>query len=314
MFVPELCIGTVSFGREIDDKGADKIVSEAIDCGANFFDTADFYTGGESEKMLGRVMRGRRDKIIVETKVFFPVGEGCNDKGLSRRHILESVDKSLKTLQTDYIDIYYMHAPDKNTPIEETLDTMSTLVRDGKVRYIGVSNYNAWQICEMFWKCDKNNLVAPSLTQVGYNLLTRGLEHDLVPFLKKYNMGMIVYQPLCAGLLTGKYGWDQPIPPNSRFAVDPLHRERYWTEKNFKAVEELKVIAQELGISLVALALKWCLAHDYVSSVLMGVSRVSQLTQNLKALEENAEFTPEVMKRCDEIWKTLDGTQYRYYR
>lgn len=314
MFVPELCIGTVSFGREIDDKGADKIVSEAIDCGANFFDTADFYTGGESEKMLGRVMRGRRDKIIVETKVFFPVGEGSNEKGLSRRHILESVDKSLKALQTDYIDIYYMHAPDKNTPIEETLDTMSTLVRDGKVRYIGVSNYNAWQICEMLWKCDKNNLVAPSLTQVGYNLLTRGLEHDLVPFLEKHNMGMIVYQPLCAGLLTGKYGWDQPIPPNSRFAVDPLHRDRYWTEKNFKAVEELKVIARELGISLVALALKWCLAHDYVSSVLMGVSRESQLAQNLRALEENAEFTPEVMTRCDEIWKTLDGTQYRYYR
>lgn len=310
LHVSELCLGTVSFGREVDDKEAANIVSEALDHGINFFDTADSYVAGASEETLGRAMIGRRDELIVATKVGFPTKLG---KGLSRHHIIRSVENSLRALQTDYIDLYYMHVPDGNAPLEESLEAMSTLVHQGKIRYIGVSNYNAWQICEMLWKSEKNNLVAPCMTQVGYNLLARGLEEDLVPFVRKHNVGMVIYQPLCAGLLTGKYSWDQPIPPNSRFAVDPLHRDRYWTEKNFAAVEELKKLAEANGMSLISLALKWCLAHDYVSSVLMGISRNSQLVQNLKELE-GPEITQEMMERCDEIWKPLNGTQYRYFR
>ncbi len=311
--VSELCLGTVSFGREVDDKEANNIISEAIDQGINFVDTADSYVAGESEKTLGRALRGRRDKMIVATKVFFPTNNDTTDKGLSRARIIRQVENSLRSLQTDYIDLYYMHAPDYATPLEESLEAMSTLVRQGKVRYIGVSNYNAWQICEMLWKCERNNLIAPCFTQVGYNLLTRGLEDDLVPFVQRHNFGMVIYQPLAAGLLTGKYDYNAPIPANSRFAVDPLHRDRYWTEKNFKAVDELKKLAAENEMSLVSLSLKWCLAHDYVSSVLMGVSRLSQLVQNMKDLE-GTPLNEEALLRCDDVWKQLDGTQYKYYR
>lgn len=224
--VSRFCVGTMTFGGQTPEKDAVDIVRYAIEKGVNFIDTADIYpdangrTGGSSEIAVGKGIAGCRDQIVLATKVRYPTGPGPNDRGLTRRHILQAAEASLRRLNTDYIDIYYIHLPDPETPIEETLAAMDDLIRTGKVRYIGISNYAVWELSDALAAADKRNLTAPIISQNVYNLLSRSIEKELVPCIKKHNIGLAVYNPLCGGLLTGKHCFEQGITPHTRFSDD----------------------------------------------------------------------------------------------
>jgi len=309
--VSNLCLGTMMFGAQTSEKDSIEIIRYALDAGINFIDTADQYNAGKSEIATGKGLKGDRDKVILATKVFNPTG-GINDKGLNRRHIIEGVERSLKNLDTDYIDLYYMHAPDYNTPIEESVEAMSNLVRSGKVRYVAVSNYASWQVCDLLWVADKRNYIAPVVTQNVLNLLTRGVEAELVPFIKAHNIGMVVYNPIAAGLLTGKHSRDK-VTENTRFSLNTAYYDRYWTHENFDAVEKLTEIAKSGGFSLLELAMKWCVQRDYVDSVITGVSRLEQLEQNIASVQ-GAKLSDEILAKCDEVWVSLSGRRFKYNR
>lgn len=310
--VSKLCLGTMMFGKQTSEEESLKIMDYAFDNGINFFDTADLYNVGESERIIGKWLKGKRDKIILTTKVRGPMGDDPNDQGLSRRHILSAVDASLERLGTDYIDFYYMHAPDYQTSLEESLDTMSTLVRSGKVRYIGISNYPAWRIADILAICDKRGYVPPVVTQNVYNMITRGIETELIPCVNEHNMGMVIYNPIAGGLLTGKHKPGKPAE-NTRFANAKAYYDRYWSDENFVAVEKLGKIAASHGMSLLELAMKWCDAQKSVVSILTGVSRLEQLEQNIASVE-GAPLDAEILAECDEVWSTLAGNRYSYFR
>lgn len=310
--ISRLCLGTMMFGGQTDEADSLKIMDYAYENGINFFDTANVYNQGESERIVGKGLKGRRDEIILATKVHGQMGENPNHSGLSRRNILSAVDASLKRLDTDYIDIYYMHAPDYETSLEESLEAMSSLVKSGKVRYIGVSNHAAWQIADMLAVCDKRNYISPIITQNVYNPITRGIETELVPFLKAHGMGMAIYNPIAGGLLAGKHKPGQPAP-DTRFANNKMYYDRYWSDENFAAVEKLTRIAAEHNLSILQLAMKWCAVQDCVTSIITGVSRLSQLEQNIASIEGEP-LNADIMAQCDEVWHSLAGTRFRYNR
>lgn len=310
--VSALSLGTMMFGGQTSEADSLAIMDCAADGGINFWDTANAYNGGESERIVGKGLKGRRDSIILATKVFNQMGDGLNDHGLSRRHILSAVDASLERLGTDYIDVYYLHAPDYETSIEETLDTMAGLVRAGKIRYIGVSNYAAWQIADILAVCDKRGYPAPVITQNVYNAITRGIESELVPFILHHGLGMAVYNPIAAGLLAGKHKPGKPAG-NTRFANNKGYYDRYWSDENFKAVERLTAIAQQYGMSILQLAMKWCAGRPGVTSVITGVSKLAQLQQNLTTLDGDP-LDADVFTACDGVWHTLAGTRFAYNR
>lgn len=314
--ISEICLGTMTFGEQVDEKEAAKIIDTAIDGGINFIDTANAYHKGESEIMIGNAINGKRDKLIIASKVRYRSDDGINDYGLSRRHIMEQIDKSLKRLKTDYLDIYYLHAmdPDMSSEreVEETLDTMTQLVRSGKVRYIGVSNYPSWNICEMLWKCDRRNFVPPVVTQNMYNLLYREPEIELIPFMEKFGMGMTVYNPIAGGLLTGKYS-DKEIKEGTRFALKESYIKRYWNNECLNMTDDFKALAESNGMSLTGLALKWCLSHKYVDSVICGVSSNKQLKQNIEAYE-NSFLSDKIVEECNKIYKKYKGERINYFK
>ena len=310
--VSSVSLGTMMFGAQTSEADAMTIMDYAYSHGVNFWDTANSYNQGMSEVIVGKALKGRRDDIILATKVANAVGDGLNVKGLSRRAILAACDASLKRLDTDYIDIYYLHTPDYDTSIEETLWTMDSLVKAGKVRYIGVSNYAAWQIADILALCDKRGYVAPVITQNVYNCITRGIEAELVPFIKAHNLSMAVYNPIAGGMLTGKHKPGSPTE-NTRFANIATYYNRYWSDENFGAVEALSKIAAENGISLLELAMKWCKGHGYVTSVISGVSKLAQLEQNLSVVEGEP-LSRDVLDACDAVWHSLAGTRFAYNR
>jgi len=310
--ISRFCLGTMMFGGQTSEADALSIMDYAYEHGVNFFDTANTYTRGESERIVGMGLKGRRDAIVLATKVCNPTGKNMNDGGLSRRSILSCVDDSLKRLDTDYIDIYYMHRPDPLTDLEETLETMSGLVTAGKVRYIGVSNFAAWQIADMLHICDKRGYVAPVITQNVYNLLTRGLESELAPFLKAHKIGMAVYNPIAAGLLAGKHKPGTPAE-NTRFANERGYYQRYWSDENFDAIEKLTKAAEMCGLSLLELAFRWLRIQDTVTAVISGVSKLSQLEQNIALFDGNT-LDAETLAVCDEVWQSLAGNRFAYNR
>lgn len=310
--VSELCLGTMTFGDQTDERESLRIIDYATDNGVNFIDTADAYNNGESERIVGKGIKDKRDQLIVATKVRFKSGDEVNNYGLNRRHIIKQIDKSLKNLNTDYIDIYYLHAMDHETPIEETLDTMTELVRSGKVRYIGVSNYPAWQVCEMLWKGDKKHYIPPIVTQNMYNIITREVETELVPFLEAHHIGMTVYNPIAGGLLTGKHKFDT-LTENTRFTLKPGYQGRYWKRENFECIEELTRLAEENNMSLLELSMKWCLAHPFVDSIISGVSRLEQLEQNIRAVEGKV-MDRAMIEKCDEIWHRFNKQRCLYFK
>ena len=310
--VSRLCLGTMMFGGQTGEAESLDIMDYAYGQGINFFDTANVYNQGESERIVGKGLKGRRDRIILATKVRAQMGDDPNDSGLGRRNILAAVDASLKRLGTDYIDIYYMHMPDYEASLEESLEAMSSLVRAGKIRYIGVSNYAAWQIADMLAICDKRNYIPPVITQNVYNAITRGIETELVPFLKAHALGMAIYNPIAGGLLAGKHTAGKPAE-NTRFSNNKMYYDRYWSDENFTVVEKLSKLAAAKGISLLELAMKWCGEQECVTSVITGVSRRTQLEQNVASVAGEA-LDAETLSLCDEVWRSLAGTRFGYNR
>ncbi|OBR90746.1 MULTISPECIES: aldo/keto reductase [Clostridium] len=309
--VSRVCLGTMTFSGQLNEQDSIKVIKHALDNGINFIDTADIYNGGQSEIITGKGIKGCRENVILASKVGGPSGSGPNDKGLSRKHIISSVENSLKRLNTDYLDIYYMHAPDPLTPFEETMEAMTSLVKSGKIRYIGISNFAAWQLMDALWTCDKRNLITPSVTENVYNSITRGIESELVPCIKQNKVGLVIYNPIAGGLLSGKHSKDHPVE-NSRFSDLGGYYQRYWNDDSFQAMEKLTQIAQSHGMKLLELALRWCISYSYVNSVIIGVSRLEHLKQNLAYLEKGP-LSNEILSQCDEVWKELHGSRFSYH-
>ncbi len=310
--VSRLCFGTMTFGKPVDDATARNMVSRCMDAGINFFDTANMYQTGVAESYLGNALKGRRDKVILASKVHGSMGPAPDQHGLSRAAIRRAVEESLRRLQTDYLDVYYLHQPDYAVPIEETLATMDKLVRAGKVRWVATSNYASWQVCEMLNLADRRGYKPAPIAQQMYNLIARGLEQEFIPFAKQHNVSVIAYNPLAGGLLTGKHSQSQIIP-GTRFDGNRMYQDRYWHPKNFEAVSALTAIAKKAGRSIISLAFGWLLQQQEVDCVILGASRPEQLEQNLAACQEGP-IAPELIRECDDVWHQLRGPFPAYNR
>ena len=292
-------LGTNNFGSRMEEKSSIDLVHHALDIGVNFIDTANIYGTSLSEQYIGKAIKEIRDKLVIATKVSGPRGEGPNDKGVSRAHIMHEVENSLTRLQTDYIDLYQMHWWFADTPIEETLRALDDLVRQGKVRYIGCSNYTAWQICEAIWTSRMLHLEPFVSVQPEWSMLNREIEQELVPFSKAYNIGILPYFPLASGFLTGKYRRGDAIPEGTRFHKVPRIAEQTLIDRNFDILERVEKFAAERGYPMVELAFAWLLYNQQVSSVIAGASTPEQLDANAKAAELH--LTAEEMEKLDSI-------------
>jgi aryl-alcohol dehydrogenase-like predicted oxidoreductase len=309
--VSRLVLGTMTFGKQVDESTARSMLDLAMERGVNFVDTANVYTGGSSEEITGRILKGRRDKVVLASKVGIAVGKTPLDTGLSKKTIEHQCELSLKRLQTDFIDLYYLHQPDAATPIEESLDAMAGLIRQGKVREFAVSNYSAWRIVQMRSLAEKKGMPVPAAVQPVYNLLARRIETELLPMCREIGMLSIAYNPLAGGILTGKHAADDQPPVGTRFDNNEVYRSRYWHQENFAAVERLKAAAGQR--SLVSVALSWMLHHTPVDCVILGASGLEQLKQNLDAAASGP-LSTELLAICEEIWPTLRGVAPAYQR
>ena len=310
--VSRFCFGTMTFGKPLDQSGATQLVNRCIEAGINFFDTANVYQTGVAETMLGHAIKGKRDRLVIASKVFFKVGEGADQQGLSRKAILRNIDESLKRLGTDYLDIYYFHAPDHKVPVEESMEAMASLVKQGKVRYPASSNYAGWQVAQMLWIAKERGWPAPYISQPMYNLLARGIEQEYLPMCEEFGISTVVYNPLAGGLLTGKHQQEK-ITPGTRFDNNKLYQDRYWHEQYFQSTEQLRKIAQSAGRSMVSLALNWLLHHTASDCIILGASRLEQLNENLATLDDGP-LPDDVLKACDEVWRNLRGPLPVYNR
>jgi 1-deoxyxylulose-5-phosphate synthase len=310
--VSRFCFGTMTLGKPLDQVGTNQIIGRCLDAGINFFDTANVYNEGMAETLLGNVLKGRRDKVVLASKVRFKMGEGTDQQGLSRPAILRAIDESLQRLQTDHLDLYYFHKPDHGVPVGESLEAMESLVRQGKVRYPACSNYAGWEVAQMLWIAKERGWHAPYVSQPMYNLLARGIEQEYLAMCKEFGISTVVYNPLAGGLLTGKHRPDTVIP-GTRFDNNKLYQDRYWHRQYFNAVERLRQIAQSAGRSLISLSLNWLLHHTMSDVVILGASSLSQLNENLAAGEEGP-LTEDVIKACDQVWQDLRGPLPVYNR
>jgi aryl-alcohol dehydrogenase-like predicted oxidoreductase len=309
LLVSQICLGTMTFAggegmwkaiANVDQAGADELIKASIEAGVNFIDTADVYSEGKSESTLGQSLKNlniARKDIVIATKVFGRVGPGKNDVGASRGHIMDAVDASLRRLQTDYIDLYQIHGNDSITPIEETLRALDTLVQNGKVRYIGVSNWLSWKIAKALGISEFKNLARFDTLQAYYSIAGRDLERDIVPLLEAEKTGLLVWSPLAGGLLSGKYTRENQKPEDSRrsaFDFPIVDKERTWN-----ILDVLVPIAKAHNASPATIALAYVLAKPFVTSVIIGAKRLDQLKDNLAAAE--LELTPEQLKQLDEV-------------
>jgi aryl-alcohol dehydrogenase-like predicted oxidoreductase len=309
LLVSRLCFGTMTFGdgrglfKMIGAQGqaeADALVRTSIEAGINFFDTADVYTEGESERILGQSLKNldiARKDVVIATKVYGRVGPGRNDIGASRGHILDGVEASLRRLQTDHIDLYQIHANDSVTPVEETLRALDTLVQQGKVRYIGCSNWQAWKIAKALGISEFKNLARFDTLQAYYSIASRDLERELVPLLEAEKVGLLVWSPLAGGLLSGKFSRDNQKPADSRrseFDFPVVDKERAW-----KILEVIAPIAQAHRCSAARVSLAWLLAKPVVTSIIIGAKRLDQLNDNLAAVE--LKLAPDEIQKLDEV-------------
>ena len=305
--VSELCLGTMTFGGRsffkyignLGQKEANTLVDMALEAGINFFDTADVYSEGLSEEMLGKALGSRRQSIILATKVRGKMGPGSNDVGLSRHHIIEGCNASLKRLGTDYIDLYQVHNFDPDTPLEETMRALDDLVRQGKVRYIGCSNFSGWQLMKALAISDKRGWERFVTLQALYSLLARELENELVPLCLDQGLGILVWSPLSGGFLSGKYRRGQPQPKGTRLSAPQPRFLQLDEEKGFDIVEELERIAKAHNATVAQAALNYLLAKEGVSSVIIGARTPEQLADNLKTTDW--EMSAEEVSRLDEM-------------
>jgi aryl-alcohol dehydrogenase-like predicted oxidoreductase len=309
LLVSKLCFGTMTFGDgrgmykaigAVGQAGADELVKTSIESGINFFDTADVYTEGESEKILGQSLKNlniARHQVVIATKVYGRVGPGRNDVGASRGHIMDGVEASLRRLQTDHIDLYQIHSNDSVTPVEETLRALDTLVQQGKVRYIGCSNWQAWKIAKALGICEFKNLARFDTLQAYYSIAGRDLEREIIPLLESERVGLLVWSPLAGGLLSGKYSRSNQKPADSRrsdFDFPIVDKERTW-----KILDVMAPIAKAHECSPARVSLAWLLAKPVVTSVIIGAKRHDQLQDNLAAIKLT--LTHDELRRLDEV-------------
>jgi aryl-alcohol dehydrogenase-like predicted oxidoreductase len=310
--VSRACLGSMTFGLQVDEGAASRLVDVCLERGVNFFDTANVYSDGVAETMLGKALKGRREKVVLASKVGYKMGAAPDESGLSRAAIFKAIDQSLARLQTDYLDLYYLHAPDWTVPIDETLEAMDRLVRAGKVRYPASSNYAGWQVCQMLWIAEKNGYQAPFVSQPMYSLLTRGIEQEYVAMCKQFGVSIVVYSPLAGGLLTGKQPRSGPLP-GTRFDKVQLHVDRYWHAAYFDAVDELRAVAGKAGRTMLDFSLTWLLRHTATDSVIVGSSSAGQLEQTLDAFN-GAPLSEDALTACDAVWQKLRGITPIYNR
>ena len=311
--VSEICLGTMTFGNQCDEPTSRAIMDKAFDYGVTFFDTANVYPIGRTADLLGRTeeyignwLKGRREQIVLATKFCGETGTGPNDRGGSRKHIFKAVEDSIRRLQTDYIDLYQIHFPDFETPIEETLRALDDLVRSGKVRYTGCSNYPAWLLAKALWTSDKLSLTRFDSVQPRYNLLFRHIEAELLPLAEDQGIGVISYNPLAAGVLAGRYQSGQSVEDGTRFSLlnaGKLYRARYWQEAQMGAVDQFKQLCAERELSMAQVAVAWVLAQPAITSAIVGASKAEQLDQTLPAI--NLTLDEQLTSACDDIWYQL---------
>jgi voltage-dependent potassium channel beta subunit len=312
--VSALSLGSwLTFGKQIENGIAERLMDVAYENGVNFFDNAEIYSKGESERVMGAILSKKdwsRDSYIVSSKAFF--GDGGllpTQKGLNRKHLVEACEAAIKRLQVDYLDLFFCHRPDKETPIEETVWTMHNLIQQGKILYWGTSEWSAQEIMEAHMIARQYNLIGPTMEQPQYNMFERAkVEVEFDQVYKTVGLGTTIWSPLASGLLTGKY--NDGMPEETRLSIEGLEwlRDRTLAEEGIEKVRELTVFAKELGMSMPQLGVAWCNANPNVSTVILGASKVSQLEENLKVVDLMDKMTPEVMAKIDEI---LDNTPKR---
>lgn len=291
-------LGTNAFGGRADDETSIAIIHHALDHGVNLIDTANVYTGGNSERIIGRALQDRRDRAVLATKCALKVGDGPNDAGASRGHIMREIERSLARLRTDYVDLYQIHTWDPRTPLEETLRTLDDLARAGKVRYIGCSNYAAWQVGRALWTSDRRGFVRYESVQPEYSPADRSIETELVPCCLAEGVGVLAYFPLAGGLLTGKYTPGSPPPPGSRALTQPQFARRL-SERNFRLAQDMAGLASEVGCTVSQLTLAWVMRRPGITSALVGATKVAQQEENLKAVDLTV--PPEILDRVTEL-------------
>jgi voltage-dependent potassium channel beta subunit len=298
----------VSFKNQIDDKIADELMGIAYDNGINFFDNAEAYANGESEKMMGRVLKIKnwdRTSFTVSSKVFFGIHgkeNKPNQKGLSRKHIMEACDAALQRLQVDYLDLFFCHRPDRETPVEETVWAMNTLIQQGKILYWGTSEWSGVEIMEAHRVAQEFKLIGPTMEQPQYNLFERyKVEKEFLPIYDFVGLGTTIWSPLASGLLTGKY--NNGIPENSRLALEDMGwlKDRLMVDDKIKKVKQLTELAKELGVSTASLSIAWCIKNPHVTTAILGATRKEQLMENLKSIEVMNKLTPEVLEKIENI-------------
>jgi aryl-alcohol dehydrogenase-like predicted oxidoreductase len=309
LLVSKLCLGTMTFGLQSDEATSDSIMDRAAEGGITFFDTADVYplgggqaTVGRTEEIVGRWLAGQRENFVLATKCFGRTGPAAWEQGNSRKHILTAVEASLRRLGTDYIDLYQLHGPDPATPIDETLGALDDLVRSGKVRYVGCSNFLAYQVARALGRSEAKAVVRFDSVQPRYNLLFRQIERELIPLCAEEGVGVIPYNPIAGGLLSGKHDSSSSPTEGTRFTLGNaagVYQQRYWHDREFATVEELRKIAEREGVPLVTLSVAWVLANPAVTAPIIGASRPEQLTASLAALD--FVLTDELKAELDEV-------------
>jgi len=301
--VSEISLGSwVTFGSQIEEKMAKSLILKAFDQGVNFFDNADIYARGKAETVMGKAIKDLpREELVISSKVFWPTMEGPNGRGLSRKHITESIEQSLKRLGLDYVDLYFCHRFDPDTPVEEVVFTMNKLINQGKILYWGTSEWRASQIAEAVGIARANNLIPPTMEQPQYNMFHRQrVESELAPMITSLGIGLTTWSPLASGLLTGKY--NSGIPKGSRASMDNMSwLQGQFTAEKIERVKLLEILAKELNISVTQMAIAWLLRRKEVSSVITGATSLKQLEENLAAQDAAAKLSDEVLSKIEAI-------------
>jgi 1-deoxyxylulose-5-phosphate synthase len=316
--VSRLCLGTMTFGLQCDEAQSHAILNKASEGGIDFLDTADVYplgggraTVGRTEEIVGGWLKGKRQNYVVATKCFGQTGPKPWDQGMSRKHILDAIDASLKRLGTDYVDLYQLHGVDPSTPIDEALEALDTVVKSGKARYIGVSNWPAFRIARAVGRSEINHYARIDSVQPRYNLLFRTFERDLLPLCEEEGIAVIPYNPLAGGMLTGKHDRAAAPPEGGRFQLGNAgarYQERYWHDREFDTVDALKSLSNEAGMSMATMAVSWVLANPAITSPIVGASRPEQLADSLAATERP--LPADLKKRLDDMtheWRAVDA-------
>jgi aryl-alcohol dehydrogenase (NADP+) len=317
--VSRLCLGTMTFGLQCDEAASGAIMDRAASGGIDFFDTADVYplggnreTAGRTEEIVGRWLKGKRREFIVATKCVGAMGPKPWDQGMSRKHIVDAIEGSLRRLGTDYVDLYQLHSFDKLTPIDEALEALDTIVRSGKARYIGVSNWPAYKVARGLGRSELKNIVRIESVQPRYNLLFRTFERELLPMCEEEKIAVIPYNPLAGGLLTGKHDRAAPPAAGTRFTLGTAaarYQTRYWKEQEFQTIEDLRALGNQAGMSMATMAVAWVLANPAITAPIVGASRPDQLADSLAAVDKGP-LDADLKVRLDEVttgWRSVDA-------